>query len=172
MNEPGFKQSPCALLDDFLVGELTIDERRTFKDHLPGCPSCREAVADWKALCGTLQMATRQLETPPVALAERIERGSGIPVKTLATADRTWRVVALVAAALLAAVLFHEVPRSSRPPVASTNAAPGESRTTTLVPPANIQFAGDVIGVPIDIGDSKVTVVWLYPKARATDRTN
>jgi anti-sigma factor RsiW len=172
MNEPGFKQSPCDLLDEFLVGELTVEERRAFEDHLPECPSCREAVADWQALCGTLQTATRRLETPPAALVERIERGSAVPVGTLATGGRTWRVAALVAAALLAALLFREAPPSGRPPVASTSAAPAESRTTTLVPPANIQFSGNVIGVPIDIGDPKVTVVWLYPEARATDRTN
>jgi anti-sigma factor RsiW len=170
MNEPGFKPSPCDLLDEFLGGELAVEERRAFEDHLPECPSCRQVVADWQALCGTLQLATRQLETPPAALVERIEQGSAVPMGTLATEGRAWRVAALVAAALLAAILFHDVPRSSRPPLASTSAERAESRTTTLVPPANIQFSGNVIGVPIDIGDPKVAVVWLYPEAPVADR--
>jgi len=172
MNDARFKRPPCDLLDEFLGGELTVEECRAFEDHLRECTLCREAFADWQALCGTLQTATRQLEIPPAALAERIERGLAVPVGTLATGGRTLRVAALVAAALLAAVLFHEVPRSSRPPVASTNAAPAESRATTLVPPANIQFSGDVIGVPIDIGDPKVTVVWLYPEAKVAQGDN
>jgi anti-sigma factor RsiW len=172
MNESDVKESPCERLDDFLGGELTGETRRQFEDHLPECPSCRGAIADWQTLRGTLQSATRHLETPPTALVERIERESAVPAEPAATGSRTGRVAALVAAALLAAILFHDGPRSSRPPMASTSAEPAENRTTTLVPPATIQFSGNVIGVPIDIGDPKVTVVWLYPESRATDRTN
>jgi anti-sigma factor RsiW len=172
MSEIGFNQLPCDLVDDFLGDELTAEARRAFEYHLAECPACRDAIASWQELCGTLESATRQFETPPTALLERIERGLSVPAEPVATASRTWRVAALVVAALLAAVVFSETPRSKRPPVASTSAEPAESRTTTLMPPANIQFAGDVIGVPIDIGDPKVTVVWVYPEVKVAHGEN
>ena len=49
-DEIGLQELPCDLLDEFLGGELTVAERRAFEDHLPECPSCRDAVADWQHL--------------------------------------------------------------------------------------------------------------------------
>ena len=47
-----------------------------------------------------------------------------------------------------------------------------EIETTTLSPPEDISFPDDVIGVPIDIGDASVTVVWLYPTRPAKPATD
>ena len=41
-----------------------------------------------------------------------------------------------------------------------------------IPPPVKVEFSGDVIGVPIDIGDPKVTVVWVYPEAKLAQGGN
>jgi hypothetical protein len=37
---------------------------------------------------------------------------------------------------------------------------------------AKVEFSDDVIGVPIDIGEPNVTVVWLYPTVPAASHAN
>jgi anti-sigma factor RsiW len=172
MTKSGFKELPCDLLDEFLGRELTVAERRAFEDHLPECPSCRDAVADWQALCGTLRSATRPLETPPAALLERIERESAVPEEPVATGGKTWRVAALVAASLLAAALFRGLLRPASPPASTRKPLAVEGATAMIPPPLKVEFSGDVIGVPIDIGDPKVTVVWVYPEAKLAQGGN
>jgi anti-sigma-K factor RskA len=161
-------QMPCDFLDDFLAGELATDRRREFEDHLVDCPACRAEVADWELLRGTLKAATCQLEVPPADLSQRIERGSKVTAQTETKEGRSWRVAALIAASLLAAALFREILRpnlrpSAEPALPKTLVAASPPKLVPTHP--SIEIHGKVIGVPIDVGNPNVTVVWLYPEA-------
>jgi anti-sigma factor RsiW len=161
----------CDSLDEFLAGELAAQDRGEFENHLADCASCRGAVADWRALCRTLQAASVQLETPSAALLERIERESGTVTPAVPRDRPTWRIAALVAAALLAAVVFRDFLRPVSQ-VASTKPRESPAPVAKVARPPKIEIRGDVIGVPIDIGDPQVSIVWLYPEAKASHETN
>ena len=165
-------QTACDNLDDFLAGELAADRRRAFDAHLADCPACRAEVADWHSLCRTLKAATDQLEVPSAGLSRRIERGVKVTAPTATKEGRSWRIAALIAVSLWAAVLFSEFLRPTLPPDAKpTRPKAFVAATVPTAVPArpSIEVHGKVIGVPIDIGDPKVTVVWLYPEAGGTD---
>jgi anti-sigma factor RsiW len=172
MTDSDRSESPCDRLDEFLADELPVEARRAFEVHLAECPSCRDAVADWRVLCGTLQTATRQLETPPAALLERVERELAVSVATVAGKARTWKVAALVAASLLAAVLFRDLLRPASPPTSTKKPPAIAGVTATITPPIKVEVSGDVIGVPIDVGDPKVTIVWVYPETKLAQGDN
>jgi anti-sigma factor RsiW len=161
----------CDLLDEYLGSELSGDRRVRFESHLESCPSCRDAVDEWQALCRKLETATRQLETPSRDLCQRIElevTGDRPPVAR----EAQWESVAgLLAASLVAAFLFvfmlRPAPRHEE--IASTPAAPRRDKLALSRP--KVEFSEDVIGVPVDIGDPNVTVVWLYPTAPVRNQT-
>jgi anti-sigma factor RsiW len=166
------KHMSCVSLDDFLAGELAADCRVEFKAHLADCSLCRAEVAEWQALCRTLKAASDELEVPPADLAQRIERAAKVAGQTATENGRTWPVAALIAASLLAAALFSEILRPTLQPdaeqarpkalVAATLPKSGPKAAPTR---PSIEIHGKVIGVPIDIGNPNVTVVWLYPEA-------
>jgi anti-sigma factor RsiW len=157
---------PCDSLDDFLAGELAADCRVEFEVHLVDCPACRAEVADWESLCRTLKAATGRLEIPSADLLSRLERATSLTVHEAGKSGRTWRVAALIAASLLAAALFSEVLRPTLQPDAEQARPKALVTAAKPVPPRpSIEIHGKVIGVPIDIGNPKVTVVWLYPEA-------
>jgi anti-sigma factor RsiW len=168
MNEP-----LCDALDDYLAGDLPADRRSEFKKHLEDCPSCRSAVDDWQALRRTLEIATRQLETPSRALYERIESQSPARPPRDGRDAQKWRVAALLGTSLLAAALFTVMlrPTPRRDELAKAPEAKRPTTTTTL-PRAKVEFSDDVIGVPIDVGEQNVTVVWLYPTAQTGNHAN
>jgi len=58
----------CDSLDDYLAGELSLDGRSEFENHLERCPSCLVAVDEWRELCQALRTATIQLEVPSRSL--------------------------------------------------------------------------------------------------------
>ncbi len=162
------KQIPRDALDDFIAGELAADCRAEFEAHLFDCPACRAEVAEWQALCRTLKAASDELEVPPADLAQRIERVAKIAGQTVPKSGRTWPVAALIAASLLAAALFREMLQPTlRPNAEQVRSKPILAATgpKPVPPPPSVEIHGKVIGVPIDVGDPKVTVVWLYPEA-------
>jgi anti-sigma factor RsiW len=159
-------QIPCDSLDDFLAGDLADDRRRELETHLVDCPACRAEVAEWQTLCRTLRAATETMEVPPADLSSRVERGPIFTADETAKTGRTWRVAALIAASLLAAALFSEVLRPTLPPDAERALPKTLVAAAKPAPPRpSIEVHGTVIGVPIDIGNPNVTVVWLYPEA-------
>ncbi len=166
-------QMPCDFIDDFLTGELAADYRVEFKAHLVDCPVCRAEVADWESLCRTLRAATGQLEVPPADLWRPIERETKVAAHTATNDGRSWRVAALIAASLLAAALFSEILRPTLQPDAEQARPLALVAATQPVPTRpSIEIHGKVIGVPIDIGNPNVTVVWLYPEAVSPDAAN
>ena len=164
------KTSQCEQLDDYLVSELPADQTAAFEQHLNKCDSCRAEVADWHSMRGVLREASLKIETPSEGLVQRV--GSTLRTRTVrpqrAAANR--RIAAATVACLAVAAFFTVIDWSAPQPVDTTNKE--IPWVTTLEPPANVQLPDDVIGVPIDIGDPNVTVVWIYPAVSAESVTN
>jgi anti-sigma factor RsiW len=173
MNEPVENFLPCDLLDDYFGGELSADRRSEFEIHLATCQSCRIAVDEWQELCRKLATAAHELERPSQGLRERIERGATARPPREGLDAQKRRVAVLLGAFLLAAALFAVVlrPAPRHDEIAKTPQAKSPTRATALSP-AKLEFPDDVIGVPIDIGEPNVTVVWLYPTGQAANHAN
>lgn len=83
------------LIDPFVAGTLAPTLRPALEDHLASCPSCREAVADARALGPAAAALPRSIDPPHdlwPAIRHRLPRRGGRP---------RWRVAALAAAAAL-----------------------------------------------------------------------
>jgi anti-sigma factor RsiW len=173
----------CDSLDDYLAGELSAERRSAFDRHLATCEACRVAVNEWRTLCRALETATGELENPSPSLLDCIHAGAAAPTPS-ASPDlqkwpglQEWRVAALVAASLVAAALFASI-LQPRPPHHELANAP-QTRPELSMPTGaktpvrpKVEFSDDVIGVPIDVGEPDVTVVWLYPTVPAAGHTN
>jgi anti-sigma factor RsiW len=167
----------CESLDDYLGGELPAARRSEFEQHLATCEACRVAASEWRALCRMLETATGELEHPSPVLLEQIQSPATVRALPARRDLQKWRVAALVGASLVAAALFASI-RQPRPPHPGLAKAPQTQRKLAKragakapLPP-KIEFSDDVIGMPIDIGEPNVTVVWLYPTTPAASRTN
>src|ERR1700687_3679903 len=57
-------------LDDAIIGAARVDERVHVREHLEGCPSCREELQRFRKLAVLLSRMPRSL--PPADLAVRI----------------------------------------------------------------------------------------------------
>jgi anti-sigma factor RsiW len=173
----------CDSLDDYLAGDLPAERRSAFDQHLATCEACRVAVNEWQTLCRDLETATGELESPSPSLLERLQAGAAVPTPP-ASSDlqkwpdlQKWKVAALVLASLVAALFFASI-LQPRPPHHELANAPQTqrelSKPTVAKTPSRpkVEFSDDVIGVPIDIGEPNVTVVWLYPTVPAASHTN
>jgi anti-sigma factor RsiW len=177
MNEATSDFVLCDLLDDYLGRDLSVARQSEFEQHLATCEACRIAVSDWQTLCRTLVTATGELENPSPSLLERIHAGATVSTPPAARDIQRWRVAALAGAWLVAAALFasflrprapqHELAKAPQP----QRNLPKSIAANAPLPP-KVQFSDDVIGVPIDIGEPNVTVVWLYPTVPAASHTN
>jgi anti-sigma factor RsiW len=177
MNELTDDFIPCDALDDHLAGELSAKRRSAFDQHLATCEACRVAVEEWRTLCGTLESATNELEKPSPRLLERVQTPSTVSASPANPDLQKWRIGALVGASLVAAALFASIlqPRPPRNELANAPQTQRElSRPTVAKTPVRpkVEFSADVIGVPIDVGEPNVTVVWLYPTVPAAGHTN
>jgi hypothetical protein len=120
-----------------------------------------------------LATATHELETPSRVLSERLETATAARPPRKGRDAQKRRVAALLGSSLAAAVLFAFVlrPAPRHHEIAKTPQAKSPTRATALSP-AKLEFPDDVIGVPIDIGEPNVTVVWLYPTGQAANHAN
>ncbi len=183
MNELSDDFAFCDSLDDYLASELPAERRGAFDQHLATCEACRLAVNEWQTLSRALEAATRELEKPSPSLLERIQTPNTVSAPP-ANPDlqkwpdlQRWRVAALIAASLVAAALFASMLQLRPPHHELVNAPPTRpelSKPTRAKTPVQlkVEFSDDVIGVPIDIGEPNVTVVWLYPTVPAASHTN
>lgn len=156
------KPLDCRWLDDYLAGELPRDWVPLFEQHVENCAACGEEVAQWRALQAELSRASRTLETPPAALLQSIQTMYEPAPSPSRKPSRARRFAAAVAAVCLMAGLFFAVftAQQELPDVAV------EDQVADVTPPppvTHVELPDDVIGVPIDIGDPDVTVVWVYP---------
>lgn len=149
----------CDWLDDYLGNDLPPECRAEFELHVETCASCCKAIDEWQSLSRLLKTATEKWETPGTKLRARIDS----EVQNRETKSRRTSRSLAGGALVAACVMFIALVRLVSPPAPSIIAVPSTSLvTTTFVPSADLTFSDDVIGVPIDIGDPNVTVVWLY----------
>ncbi len=100
-------------------GELEEAERARVDTHLAGCAACRESLAAYAGLMGELERSTPA--APPIQwgayraeLREKLERRTARPS---AAWSAVWRPApALVAAGLLAALVYAGLPDGGREP--------------------------------------------------------
>jgi anti-sigma factor RsiW len=158
----------CEQLDDYLDGDLSAELRVAFADHIRECQDCRDAVLHWESSRRLLKSAVEKLEIPGIALRERIERDALITTTVTTPKNRSTvrqRLAVLIAASavIVAAISFWSpAAKTIKRPVSDLveRKQPDPPVSVTSV---SLSFPDDVIGVPIDIGDPNVTVVWLYP---------
>lgn len=154
----------CDWLDDYLAGELPCDWGPLFEQHLLHCTACRDEVAQWRTLRADLQRASLELEIPPEALfksiQEKLEPAAALPREP----SRARRFAAAVAVCVVAALFLSTIFKKQEPLPKRIDktvvAAPKQQPVT------RVELPDDVIGVPVDIGDPDVTVVWVYPVYR------
>ena len=78
----------------------------------------------------------------------------------------------IVVAALFASMLQPHPPHRESAKAPQTERAFAKQTGAKPLLPPKVEFSDDVIGVPIDIGEPNVTVVWLYPTAQVASHTN
>jgi anti-sigma factor RsiW len=161
----------CEQLDDFLSDELSADERSRFEQHLAECMACREQVDEWRSLQSLLRTASETLEQPSAELMRDVSGLVAAPVAErplspvpLDRAMQWRRIAAMVAACLLVAGLLSTLHWTVPQPDKAES-----SWVTTVTPLPDVELPENVIGVPIDIGDPDVTVVWVYPLSESTN---
>lgn len=65
----------CSELERFLLGNMTVDERIAFADHLAGCPRCCAAMAEAYENAGNPLLSPLPPQpAPPRGITERITR--------------------------------------------------------------------------------------------------
>lgn len=158
----------CDQLEDYLSRELPPERRAEFDRHLEVCEDCRSAVEDWNRLRTQLREATTRLEKPSEELLQRIsEMRSATTVRR--DESRQWyRVAMLIAACVVVGALLSTI-RWTIPHPGGKESHP---IVTTIIPTDEVKLPDDVIGVPIDIGDPDVTVVWVYRTNSSEVSTN
>jgi len=152
----------CDWLDEYLVGELPSARMLIFTEHQDACDACREAVDEWVAMSCMLRTATSALESPSPSLFARIDSDATSLQRCEERKSFGGPIAALVAACLVwaAVFVFDGQPSQQPEPPAEVARTPWSE---TLAPSPVVELPDDVIGVPIDIDDPDVTVVWIYP---------
>lgn len=156
-------ENKCDWLDDYLVGELPPVRTFEFKEHLDECMACRLEVDQWAAMSRMLKTATRELESPSATLPARIERERADRTQRNRRRAFRWRVAAVVGVCLLFATIFVAFERSTPRGEKTEDEVADRPWIEVITPSPLVELPDNVIGVPIDIGDRNVTVVWIYP---------
>lgn len=154
----------CDKLDAYLGGDLPAETASRFERHLPGCESCRDAVAQQGWIDGLLSSPVRtELEPAPQGLIEsaRWSIAERRPRMRLA-------VCGLAATVIFVAIGGLELNRQAR----GRGGHGGEQADVAEVArgrvAADATFVGgaDVIAVPIESHQADVTIVRIYPTYR------
>lgn len=156
----------CDWLDDYLARDLSADRTLDFEEHLDDCSACRLEVEQWDAMSQMLRTATNELEKPSVGLVEEItaEYARRKQLTQRRIVGRTVAaVVAVAAAGLLFAISLIENEQSEPAVGKVENIVASPSKFKKVAQVQGIEFPDEFIGVPIDIDDENVTVVWVYP---------
>jgi anti-sigma factor RsiW len=156
----------CDQLDPYLLELLDSAERAAFEAHLAGCPACRRDLAVQRNLDRLLARAGQEDSGPAPPVALRFEQ------RLRARRRRIWRGAGALAAGLLVAAAglrWAGTARRANEPLVATDRGPAVSPATTR-PQVSVQLSADLIGVPIETRDPRVTIVWTYPVVRLADK--
>jgi len=156
----------CDWLDDYLDGDLSAPDKICFEGHLQACSDCRQVVDEWRTTNALLKQASEQLERPSVRLQIHVAQNL-ISHHRFDVRSPSHRLIVMTTAGLCAlAALFVCCVRMPSTPIqlaqhdAVANPSPSGNHARQDVV---LSFPDDVIGVPIDIGQPDVIVVWTYP---------
>lgn len=145
---------PCAILDRFLGGGLTREERQQFEAHLVGCRACREETQGWQAITEGYRDWVQQhtgmsLQEPDREEAARFVESLSTRLKTEPVSARlsqrsVFRIYLPAAAAAAAAVLvfvtafilFSDTPDSRRPQLTDIETPPKKAKPIAPVNPS------------------------------------
>jgi anti-sigma factor RsiW len=158
--------TPCALLDDYLARDLTVEQERAFEIHLLDCPACHSTVQQQRRLDAMLQEAVRVLDPVPAGLVQRTR------ARLLKSRRRHYLAYALSASAA-AAVIWALFQQGSwlRPPMNAESQPPKQlaQEKATPAPEVRISFADEsmLLVVPEQTDSPDVTFVWVYANQRS-----
>ncbi|MNI18621.1 Anti-sigma-W factor RsiW [compost metagenome] len=102
MNDETFERV-CDKLIDYLSGECTKEERKSFESHLTYCTSCRQELAELQNVWEALSLDMEQIE-PPQDLKEQImaaAKAAPKPKKSLVYGNWLKPLIAVGAAVLI-----------------------------------------------------------------------
>lgn len=137
------------LFDRYLDHEITVADYRRLREHLSGCPRCRE---DWDALERSLQQVHA---LPQVHVSDEFMPSLLAKLPAGASVRRPWRRWMLEAAAAAAVILIIGAGSSSR--YAAMVSVPGSQGPKTItarevtVLPQNTVLSGDLTVVNGDV---------------------
>jgi anti-sigma factor RsiW len=146
----------CNQLDAYLLELLEPDERAAFAEHLVGCPTCAREIEVQRRLDGLLAQVG-QVDAVP-ALGLRFDQRLRVRRR------RVWLGVGALAASMVLAAGWLLGPKALSPNTLSvaTNAVPLQPPLTGR-PKVSVRLGDNVIGLPIETSDPRVTIVWTYP---------
>jgi predicted anti-sigma-YlaC factor YlaD len=156
-------QRPCEQLDEYLAGGLQHESAKAFTNHLRECDDCRKAIDDWQEMVGLLRDATLQLELPPEDLVRKINSEYHVRPEPRRKPLAARMVAAAVAACLVAGIALVAFKWGATEDVEQETVKTVAQEQPPAQPEVQVQLPDDVIGLPIDIDDANVTVVWIYP---------
>jgi hypothetical protein len=84
-----------------LSGEDAADADRVLTEHVPGCPMCRDSLADFQAITGDLALTAPAMAPPDTLLAQLRREIRSAP----AAATTRWNLPAFAAAASFVALV-------------------------------------------------------------------
>jgi anti-sigma factor RsiW len=158
-----FAPGPCPFEQDdgaYILGALAPADRAEFERHLPGCPPCRDSMAQLAVLPGLLGRLNPDTAAPAVSAPPSLLPRVLAAVRAQRAAQRRRRVLATLAGALaaaaVAAVVGIGVQVASRPSDADV----------IVFSPMNVDAAGGRVEAEIGIAEeetgTQVTVRCLY----------
>ena len=94
----------------YVLGALSVTERRRFEQHVSGCRSCRQSVSELAPLPALLAAAPAPPERAPASVGEHADAAASDPASLSALADRVRirrrRGRMLLAAAAVGLIVF------------------------------------------------------------------
>ena len=162
----------CNLIDDYIADEMPAEQRRSFESHLMDCDACRVSIDEWNVMRSTLKRSVERLNRPSESLLARIEivatQMHAVPRERNPRLAIVAAICVLIAPALMMLAMNGFDTQRDRKDVVVTR----EEDAVAIEPNVTVTFSDDVIGLPIDIGDPDVTVVWIYPVSKNEHETN
>ena len=162
----------CNLIDDYIADDLPAEQRRLFETHLADCETCRASIDEWKAIRSTLKRSVERLNHPSKSLLARIEIATTKMHVVPQQRNTGLAIVAAICVLIAPAMLMLALDRLDVHRDYQVEVIAQEESTHAIEPSVTVTFSDDVIGLPIDIGDPDVTVVWIYPVHKNEHETN
>jgi predicted anti-sigma-YlaC factor YlaD len=161
----------CEQLDDYLAGDLAVEQAHHFERHLFHCDACRDAMRQQRWMDGLLQSeAKADLEQPTTLLVESI-RSSIL--------SRRWRLrfaagsLAAAAAIFLMVSVFELNQQEVKPAASPENqivSTGSFQKTFSDAPRTTFVSNGDAITIAIESPAANVTIVQVYPTIETEQR--